>query len=136
MNYQSKPAALFASMARQGDYEYKRERLASYIREYHRGEAKAISRADLCAYLFNSTAGDISNNNMHDRMLRNMIEELNRDFGAVICSSTKGGYFWADKLTEALTCSNTALARAKTIRQNAEALAENARRQFGNQLSF
>ncbi len=103
----------------------------------HVGEDRRVKRRDLLEDLFGlEAAQDESNNNPWDREMREMIQELNRDYGALIVGSPKGGYFWGSSLAEVLKSVETQMKGARTQLVNAAHLKANAKRCFGGQLGM
>jgi hypothetical protein len=113
------------------------ERLEYLMRQWHVGMDKAIKKKDLLVEIYGPYAvEDQSYNNPYDRELRNMIEELNHDHNALICSTPSDGYFWASSLSEGLSAVEASTRRAATQMDNAHHLERNLKQAFGGQLSM
>ena len=107
------------------------------ILKQHRGVKNAIKKRDLLKEMFGiETAEDESYNNVDDRKLREMIEELNNEHGGLICSSSTAGYYWAEDLKEGLAAVEAAKRRAATQMHNASSLEKNLQDAFGGQLGL
>ncbi len=65
-----------------------------------------------------------------------MIEDLNNEYDALICSSPKVGYFWAGNLSEGLRAVNADSRRWLTQKRNADKLKMNLQRNLGGQLTM
>jgi hypothetical protein len=113
------------------------QKLFNMMRFHHIGQAHAIKKRDLLAALYGAEAArDESYNNPHDRKLRSMIETLNHDHGALICSSPSAGYFYASSLTEGLRAVEHLEKRARTQLDNTSHLKRNLQENFGGQLEM
>jgi hypothetical protein len=113
------------------------QRLEYLMRQWHVGMDKAIKKKDLLVEIYGPYAvEDQSYNNPYDRELRNMIEELNHDHNALICSTPSDGYFWASSLSEGLSAVEASTRRAATQMDNAHHLERNLKQAFGGQLSM
>lgn len=115
--------------------EEAKETLVGTLTQEHCGKIHAIKSNDLVAKIFGPGASqDKSYNSYHGRILREMIEELVRDRGALICSDTENGYWWASSLSDGLPAAKKHTERAMTQLRNARQLDRNLRRHFGGQM--
>lgn len=111
-------------------------RVAWYLKTYHVGQDKAIKKRELLKALFGEqTSQNESYNNMDDRVLREMINLANEE-GALICSSSRCGYWWADSLADGLKSVRENEARAKTQLHNTSVLEANLQKAYGGQLEM
>lgn len=112
-------------------------KLYNLVRLHHIGKKSGIKKRDLLRELYSEAAArDESYNNPYDRALREMIKELNHDHGALICSTSKDGYFWASSLGEGLRTVERDEKRARTQLDNTSHLRRNLQQAFGGQLEM
>lgn len=110
------------------------QKLHDTIKFEHVGAEKGIKKKELLRKLYGeSAAADESYNNVQDRQLRKMIESLNHDHGALICSSPKCGYFWPSTLSEGLQTVERLEKRARKQLSNTGHLERNLKLVFGGQ---
>ncbi len=115
--------------------EATKTRIIHLMKGYHCGKARQIKKRDLLAEVYGQGATrDESYNNLQDRKLRKMIEEIN-DEGGLICSDSSG-YFWAASLDDGLDAAERNRARALTQLENANHLIENLKAEYGSQLGL
>lgn len=106
-------------------------RLLTFMRNYHTGKNKAAKKREILAYLYGSSvANDESYNNILDRKLRKMIEELINE-GAPICSSAQCGYWYAANLNDGLESVAENKSRALTQLANVSKLEKNILNEYG-----
>jgi hypothetical protein len=111
-------------------------RLVHILKNYHVGQGKAIKKRDLLREVFGDEAAkNESYNNLDDRALRDMMNKAN-DEGALICSSSRLGYWWAADLKDGLASVYENRARAETQFKNTRQLEANLEREFGGQLGM
>lgn len=102
----------------------------------HFGEENAAHKKQLLQEFYSvRVAENESYNNLFDRELRSMIEEINQE-GGLICSSPKSGYWWAASLKDGLAAAEKNQSRALTQLGNATKLVENLKHEFGGQLEL
>ena len=113
------------------------QQLLNLMRYFHVGKDRAIKKRELLREIFGlEAAHDESYNNPFDRKLREMIEHLNHDCGALIFSSSDAGYFWASSLDEGLHALEEPERRARTQLDNVNHLKHNLQRIFGGQMKM
>ena len=113
-----------------------RARLLHILTHRHVGQAQAVKKADLLVEMFGpESAADKSYNNQYDRSLRDMIEEL-VNTGAVICSDSARGYWWAASLEDGLPAARQKIARGATITKSGRTLERNILETYGGQMSL
>ena len=111
-------------------------RLLTYLRQHHTGKKKAAKKRDLLAAMYGqSTAQDESYNNMADRKLRKMIEELINE-GNPICSSSTCGYWYAASLNDGMESVAENKSRAITQLENVKKLESNILAEYGGQMGL
>jgi hypothetical protein len=116
------------------------QRLLDLMKTKHVGKENAIKSAALVTELYGAfnilktNEKLTSKNNPYDRKLRELIEDLNHNHGAMICSTPADGYFWAASLTEGLSASSRLKKRAMTQLGNISHLERNLKQTFGHQL--
>lgn len=111
-------------------------RLLTFMRTYHVGKHKAAKKREILAYLYSeSVANNESYNNILDRKLRKMIEEL-INAGAPICSSAQCGYWYAASLADGMESVDENKARAMTQLQNVSKLEKNILNEYGGQMGL
>lgn len=104
------------------------------LRTWHRGQA---NRAEKWALVEKVCGVSIpvtkrTNNNLYDRKVRLAISELRKE-GALICSDTDGGYWWAASIEDVLSVSESLRGRAKDLLRTARQMRVEALREFGGQ---
>lgn len=113
------------------------QRLEFMLKTYHVGKNQAIKKDALLKEVWGGyAAADKSYNNLYDRKLRGMIEDLIHNHEALICSSPDAGYWWASSLPEGLEVAEKALERAGHQMDNAHHLERNLKQKFGGQLEM
>lgn len=111
-------------------------RLLTFMRTYHVGKHNAAKKREILAYLYgDSVANNESYNNILDRKLRKMIEEL-INTGSPVCSSTKCGYWYAASLADGMESVDENKARAMTQLQNVSKLEKNILNEYGGQMGL
>lgn len=111
-------------------------KLLAYLRNYHTGKDKAAKKRDLLAALYGKDAAkDESYNNILDRKLRKMIEELISE-GKPICSSAQCGYWYAASLTDGMESVQENKSRALTQLENVKRLEQNILNEYGGQIGM
>ena len=111
-------------------------RLLTFMRSYHVGKAKAAKKREILSHLYGSSvANNESYNNILDRKLRKMIEEL-INAGAPICSSAQCGYWYAASLTDGMESVEENKSRAMTQLANGSKLEKNILNEYGGQMGF
>lgn len=101
------------------------------IESRHRGQHNAAFGAKLIAEMWGEeAASNKTYNNRYHRSLRAMIEEAVHE-GALICSDSTHGYWYADSLQDGMPAAESNLDRANKMRKNAETLIGNLMRTYG-----
>jgi len=114
--------------------EYQKTRLIRLMRDNHMGKDRAAHKRELLREFYSvRVAENESYNNLFDREIRGLIEEINQG-GGLICSSAADGYWWAESLVDGLPAAEKNKSRALTQLGNAERLVQNLKREFGGQL--
>lgn len=113
-----------------------RARLLHLMKTRHTGQEHAAKKSELLTEMWGADASaDKSYNNQYDRSLRDMIEEL-VSMGAVICSDSVRGYWWAASLEDGLPAARQKIARGATIIEGGRTLERNIITTYGGQLSL
>lgn len=108
--------------------------LLFHLKRYHTGKSNAAKKRDLLAALFSGDAArDESYNNILDRKLRKMIEELIGE-GQPICSSAQCGYWYAASLGDGMESVKENKSRALTQLENVKQLEQNILAEYGGQM--
>lgn len=111
-------------------------RLLTFMRKHHSGKENAAKKREILAYLYSAeVANNESYNNLLDRKLRKMIEELVNE-GASICSSAKRGYWYASGFNDGMESVEENKSRALTQLSNVSKLEKNLSHEFGGQLEM
>lgn len=114
--------------------EYQKTRLIRLMRDNHKGKERAAHKRDLLREFYSvRVAENESYNNLFDREIRGLIEEINQG-GGLICSSAADGYWWAESLVDGLPAAEKNKSRALTQLGNAERLVDNLKKEYGGQL--
>jgi hypothetical protein len=114
--------------------EHLKTRLIRLMRDQHTGREMAAHKRDLLREFYSvRVAENESYNNLFDREIRLLIEEINQG-GGLICSSSTDGYWWAESLVDGLPFAERNRSRALTQLGNAERLVDNLKSEFGGQL--
>lgn len=96
-----------------------RARLESIMRHRHSGQGRAAK----------------SYNNLYDRSLREMFDEINAH-GGLVCSDSVRGYWWAESLEDGLPAARQKIARSANIIESGRVLERNILDAYGGQLSL
>lgn len=113
-----------------------KNKLLYHLKNSHTGKDKAAKKRDLLAALYGQDAAkDESYNNMLDRKLRKMIEELITE-GKPICSSAQCGYWYAASLTDGMESVKENKSRAMTQLENVKRLEQNILDEYGGQMGL
>lgn len=111
-------------------------RLLAFMRTYHVGKDKAAKKREILSYLYSAdAANNESYNNILDRKLRKMIEELINE-GAPICSSAQCGYWYAASLDDGMASVTENKSRALTQLANVGKLEKNILNEYGGQMGL
>lgn len=113
-----------------------RARLTHLLKSRHAGKERAAKKSELLTEMWGAEASaDRSYNNQYDRSLRDMIDELNQ-CGAVICSDSSRGYWWATSLEDGLPAARQKISRGVTIMEGGKRLEQNLMSVYGGQLEL
>jgi len=113
-----------------------KERLLTFMRSYHVGKGSAAKKREILAHLYGSeAANNESYNNILDRKLRKMIEELINE-GSPICSSAQCGYWYAANLNDGMESVTENKSRAMTQLANVTKLEKNILKEYGGQMGL
>lgn len=111
-------------------------RIIFVMRTFHVGQRKAIKKRDLLKEVFGSAADQSeSYNNLQDRQIRDAINKANEE-GALICSSAKYGYWWAESMSDGIAAVEENKSRALTQLANVSTLEKNLQKEYGGQLGL
>ena len=102
------------------------QKIKDFFTLWHRGKDKAVNLDEVVPIV----AGKLSSSNK--RRVRMAIEEA-VDGGALICSNSSDGYWYAESWREVDEAAGELESRASKLRERAKSLKENAAREFGGQ---
>lgn len=112
-----------------------RHELVYLMQARHSGKPNAAIGSSIVRELWgDEAAADRTYNSRYLRSLRVMIEEAINE-GALICSDSASGYWWATSL-EDIEAAERNIKRALTQKENAEKLKKNISKAFGGQLGL
>lgn len=105
------------------------------LKAHHAGSAHRAEKWEFVEAVCGVTIAESerNNNNLFERRVRAAISELRKE-GALICSDTTGGYWWAESLEDVMGMSDSLRDRAKDLLKTARQLRAQARREFGGQM--
>mgnify|MGYP001399000486 CR=1 FL=1 len=113
-----------------------RARLESIMRHRHSGQGRAAKKSELLTEMWGpEAAADKSYNNLYDRSLREMFDEINAH-GGLVCSDSVRGYWWAESLEDGLPAARQKIARGANIIESGRVLERNILDAYGGQLSL
>lgn len=111
-------------------------KLAAYLKQHHTGKEKAAKKRELLSAMYGQDAAkDESYNNMLDRKVRKMIEDLINE-GNPICSSSTCGYWYAASLNDGMESVAENKSRAITQLENVKKLEANILAEYGGQMGL
>jgi len=105
------------------------------LKSFHRGKERRAEKWKLVelACAVKIPEQERTNNNMYERRVREAVEML-RNEGALICSDSGGGYWWAQSIEDVLAVSDGLRRRARSLLRTARSLRRNGLHEFGGQM--
>lgn len=100
---------------------------------HHTGIDNAGKKHELVHEFFGVAQKDKAFNDA-ERLFRRCVELANTEHGGLIVSDTVNGYWWAASLEDGMSSAEKNMARAATIMNNARAVLDNIKAEYGGQI--